>query len=139
MDGAAALPMPVFFALSGTLVYEWFSDYDEAGAIGANFVVSALVLPPTAAITSSLGQEASPLSEQSATAIVLLLAGTLTASAAGRPFYQLALTSTRNDNGTVTMFFLLIPAISALISWPLFRARPRSMCSRTECDSLPSH
>ncbi|RBP04152.1 hypothetical protein DFR50_14025 [Roseiarcus fermentans] len=119
-----ALPMPVFFALSGTLVYEWFSDYDEAGAIGANFVVSALVLLPIAAIRSGLGQEASRLSEQSASAIVLLLAGTLAASAAGRLFYQLALTSTKNDNGTVTMFFLLIPAISALISWPLSRWIP---------------
>ena len=46
-----ALPMPAFFALSGTLVYEWFSDYDEAGAIGANFAVSALVLLPAAAIS----------------------------------------------------------------------------------------
>ena len=119
-----ALPMPVFFALSGTLVYEWFSDYDEAGAIGANFVASALVLLPAAALNSNLGREASHLSEQSAMAIVLLLAGTLAASAAGRLFYQLALTSTRNDNGTVTMFFLLIPAISALISWPLSRWIP---------------
>ena len=119
-----ALPMPLFFALSGTLVYEWFSDYDEAGAIGANFVVSALVLLPAAAVSSNLGQEASRLSEQSAGAIMLLLAGTLAASAAGRLFYQLALTSTKNDNGTVTMFFLLIPAISALISWPLSRWIP---------------
>ena len=114
-----ALPMPVFFALSGTLVYEWFSDYDEAGAIGANFVVSALVLLPAAAFNSSLGQEATHLSEQAVMAIILLLAGTLAASAAGQLFYQLALTSTKNDNGTVTMFFLLIPAISALVSWPL--------------------
>jgi drug/metabolite transporter (DMT)-like permease len=117
-----ALPMPAFFALSGTLVFEWFSDYDEAATIGANFVVSALVLLPAAAINS--GQASLHLSEQSATAIVLLLAGTLAASAAGRVFYQLALTSTKNDNGTVTMFFLLIPAISALISWPLSRWIP---------------
>ncbi len=119
-----ALPMPAFFALSGTLVYEWFSDYDEAGAIGANFAVSALVLLPAAAISSTLGQAASQLSEQSVMAVVLLLAGTLAASAAGRLFYQLALTKTKNDNGAVTMFFLLIPAISALISWPLSRWIP---------------
>jgi len=119
-----ALPMPIFFALNGTLVYEWFSDYDEAGVIGANFTVSALVLLPVAAINSPLGPEMSHLSEQSAIAIVLLLAGTLAASAAGRLFYQLALTETRNDNGAVTMFFLLIPAISALISWPLSRWIP---------------
>ena len=90
-----ALPMPIFFALSGTLVYEWFSDYDEAAAICANFAVSALVLLPAAAISSRLGQEPSHMSEQSAIAIVLLLAGTLAASAAGRLFYQLALT--RNE------------------------------------------
>ena len=119
-----ALPMPVFFALSGTLVYEWFSDYDEAAAIGANFAVSALVLLPAAAVSSSLDLGPSHLGEQSTIAILLLLIGTLAASAAGRLFYQLALTSTKNDNGTVTMFFLLIPAISALISWPLSRWIP---------------
>ncbi len=118
-----ALPMPAFFALSGTLVYEWFSDYDEAAAIGANFTVSALVLLPAAAISTTLGQ-ASHVSEQSALAVVMLLAGTLAASAIGRLFYQLALTETKNDNGAVTMFFLLIPAISALISWPLSRWVP---------------
>jgi len=31
----------------------------------------------------------------------------------------MALTATRNDNGYVTMFFLLIPALSALISFML--------------------
>ncbi len=76
-----ALPVPAFFALSGTLVYQWFSDYDEAAAIGANFSVSALVLLPAAAIGFSLGQAPSHLSEQSVMAIVLLLAGTLAASA----------------------------------------------------------
>ncbi len=119
-----ALPMPAFFALSGTLVYEWFSDYDEAATIGANFVVSALVLLPGAAISSGPGLASPHLSEQSAVAVALLLAGTLAASAAGRVFYQLALTFTKNDNGTVTMFFLLIPAISTLISWPLSRWIP---------------
>ncbi len=118
-----ALPMPAFFALSGTLVYEWFSDYDEAAAISANFTVSALVLLPAAAISSRLGQDLH-LSEQSVLAIVLLIAGTVAASAVGRLLYQLALTETKNDNGGVTMFFLLIPAISALISWPLSRWIP---------------
>ena len=119
-----ALPVPAFFALSGTLVYQWFSDYDEAAAIGANFSVSALVLLPAAAIGFALGQAPSHLSEQSVVAIVLLLAGTLAASAVGRLLYQLALTETKNDNGAVTMFFLLVPAISALISWPLSRWIP---------------
>ena len=43
---ALALPMPIFFALSGTLVYEWFRAYDEAAAIASNFLVSAAVLIP---------------------------------------------------------------------------------------------
>jgi drug/metabolite transporter (DMT)-like permease len=110
-----ALPMPAFFALSGTLVYEWFSDFDESAAIAANFVVSSLVLIPLALETSDFGR-ASHVSQQSAVAILLLLVGTLAASAAGRVCYQMALTATKDDNGYVTMFFLLIPAFSALIS-----------------------
>jgi drug/metabolite transporter (DMT)-like permease len=118
-----ALPMPAFFALSGTLVYRWFSDFDETAAIAANFVVSSLVLIPLAAATSDFGR-ASQLSPQSAMAILLLLVGTLAASAAGRVFYQMALTATKDDNGYVTMFFLLIPAFSALISLMLSRWIP---------------
>jgi drug/metabolite transporter (DMT)-like permease len=121
-----ALPTPVFFALSGTLVYHWFSDFDERAAIGANFVVSATVLLPAAVISPQLHQELR-LSEQSASAIALLLVGTLAAAAAGRLFYQLALTATQNDNGYVTMFFLLIPGISALISLPLSSYIPTLM------------
>jgi hypothetical protein len=33
--------------LSGTLVFEWFSELDEQAAIAANFVVSSLVLIPS--------------------------------------------------------------------------------------------
>jgi len=118
-----ALPTPAFFALSGTLVYRWFSDFDEPAAIAANFVVSSLVLIPIAALTSDFGQ-ASHLSQRSTMAVLLLLVGTLAGSAAGRVFYQMALTATRNDNGYVTMFFLLIPAISALTSFMLSRWIP---------------
>jgi drug/metabolite transporter (DMT)-like permease len=118
-----ALPMPAFFALSGTLVYQWFSDFDEPAAIAANFVVSSLVLIPIAALTSEFGQ-ASHLSEPSTMAVLLLLVGTLAGSAAGRVFYQMALTATKDDNGYVTMFFLLIPALSALTSFMLSRWIP---------------
>jgi hypothetical protein len=118
-----AVPMPAFFALSGTLTYEWFSDFDEAAAVGANFVVSTIVLLPAALFGAGLGA-ATRLSEQSTAAIALLLVGTLAAAAAGRIFYQLSLTATRNDNGYVTMFFLLIPGISALISLPLSKWIP---------------
>ena len=116
---ALALPMPVFFALSGTLVYEWFRDYDEGAAISANFVVSATILIPIALYVAH--GKSSALTAQDAPAIFMLLVGTLASSAAGRLFYQAALTATRNDNGFVTMFFLTIPAISAAVSWILSR------------------
>jgi drug/metabolite transporter (DMT)-like permease len=118
-----ALPMPAFFALSGTLVYRWFSDFDEPAAIAANFVAPAIILIPLAMVTSDFGQ-ASHFDQASAAAILLLLVGTLASSAAGRVFYQMALTTTKDDNGYVTMFFLLIPAFSALISWVLSRWIP---------------
>jgi drug/metabolite transporter (DMT)-like permease len=115
-----ALPMPIFFALSGTLIYVWFSDYDEGAAIAANFMVSAAALIPVAlGFAWRRGEMEFP--EVSATAILMLLIAVLSSSAAGRVFYQSALSATRNDNGFVTMFFLVIPALSALISWPLSR------------------
>jgi drug/metabolite transporter (DMT)-like permease len=114
---ALALPMPIFFALSGTLVYEWFRDYDEGAAIASNFLISAVVLIPVA-LWAAHGRT-TPLTADDAFAIFLLLVGTLASSAAGRLFYQAALTATRNDNGFVTMFFLAIPAISAVVSWAM--------------------
>jgi hypothetical protein len=53
-----------------------------------------------------------------------LLFGTLAASAAGRVFYQTALTATKNDNGYVTMFFLLTPVLTPLVCLPLSRLIP---------------
>ncbi len=113
-----ALPMPAFFALSGTLVFKWFPEFDEAASIGANFFVSAVILIPVASVSAHFGPSIR-FSEESAGAIGLLLVGTLAASAAGRLLYQKALTATRNDNGYVTMYFLMIPGVSAMISWPL--------------------
>jgi drug/metabolite transporter (DMT)-like permease len=115
---ALAVPMPIFFALSGTLVYEWFRDYDESAAIAANFVVSAAVLIP-AMLFLAHGSIVPRLGQVDAPAILLLLIGTLASSAAGRLFYQAALTATHNDNGFVTLFFLAIPGISAIVTWPL--------------------
>ena len=34
-----AIPIPIFFALSGTLVGKWFSGFDKSAAIAANFTV----------------------------------------------------------------------------------------------------
>jgi drug/metabolite transporter (DMT)-like permease len=113
-----ALPAPIFFTLGGTLVFKWFSNFEEAAAIAANFVVSSLILIPVALLASDFGRQ-SQLGEQSAAAILLLLFGMLASSAAGRVFYQLGLTATHNDNGYVSMFFLLTPALIALVSLPL--------------------
>jgi drug/metabolite transporter (DMT)-like permease len=113
-----AIPIPIFFALSGSLVGKWFSDFDESAAIAANFVVSSFVLIPSILLLPRF-DSAFSIDEQTFPAILLLLLGTLAAAAAGRVFYQVALTTTDNDNGFVTMFFLLIPALSALITVPL--------------------
>jgi hypothetical protein len=113
-----SIPMPIFFALSGTLVFKWFREFDESAVIGANFLISALALIPTTVIIANLAN-ASNIKDRPETAILLLLVGTLASSAAGRVFYQVALTTTRNDNGFVTMFFLMIPGIASLICIPL--------------------
>ena len=51
--------------------------------------------------------------------VILMIAGTIVAASVGRVLYQIALSVTGADNGFVTMFFLLIPALTALISIPL--------------------
>jgi len=50
-----------------------------------------------------------------------MITGTVVAASIGRVVYQIALTVTGNDNGFVTMFFLSIPALTALISLVLSR------------------
>jgi drug/metabolite transporter (DMT)-like permease len=113
-----AIPVPIFYALSGTLVGHWFSDFDEGATIAASFVVSSVILIPATIIMSSL-RPTVVIDGPTMYAILLLMLGTLAAAAAGRVFYQVALRNTGNDNGFVTMFFLLIPGITALISIPL--------------------
>ncbi len=122
---AYAIPIPIFFALSGTLVGRWFSEFDELAAIAANFIVSSLILiPATTLLITFTHADSQPMfssHEQELAAVLLLLIGTLAAAAAGRVYYQVALTTTGNDNGFVTMFFLLIPALSSAITLPLSR------------------
>jgi drug/metabolite transporter (DMT)-like permease len=118
-----AIPVPIFFALSGTLVGHWFSQFDEAATIAANFVVSALILLPSVFVIS-YREPPLLMDVQTTDAVLLLMLGTLAAAAAGRVFYQVALTATGNDNGFVTMFFLLVPGLSALVSVPLSRWIP---------------
>jgi drug/metabolite transporter (DMT)-like permease len=118
-----AIPVPIFYALSGTLVGHWFADFDESSTIAASFVVSAAILIPATFIMSS-ARMGVVLDGPMMYAIALLIIGTLAAAAAGRVFYQVALNTTGNDNGFVTMFFLLIPALTSLISAPLSRWIP---------------
>lgn len=113
-----AIPIPILFALSGTLVGHWFGKFDPAAAIAANFVVSAAILIPATVALLTL-HPAPAGREQAAAAIVFLVIGTLASAAAGRVLYQVALAATKNDNGFVTMFFLTVPGLTALISIPL--------------------
>lgn len=112
-----AVPIPIFYALSGALVGKWFSRFDDVAAVAANFLFSAIFIVPPSLFLAFRSTDMSP--ESAALAILLLLVGTLAAAALGRVTYQIALTLTGNDNGFVTMFFLLVPGISALISYPM--------------------
>jgi hypothetical protein len=111
-----AIPIPVFSALGGTLIGKWFAKYDESAAIAANFLVSTVALIPATVLILYLRSE---LQFDQLLAIVLMIVGTIIAASVGRVFYQVALTVTGNDNGFVTMFFLLVPALTGLISLPL--------------------
>jgi drug/metabolite transporter (DMT)-like permease len=116
-----AIPIPVLSALNGTLIGKWFAQYEESAAIAVNFLVPAAVLIPLTAFEIA-GRGGFSLSEWPA--ILLMMLGTIVAASIGRVLYQIALTTTGGDNGYVTMFFLLVPALTGLISWPLSRAIP---------------
>ena len=112
-----ALPMPAFFALSGTLVYRWFSDFDETAAIAANFVVSSLVLISLAAFTSDFGQ-ALHATEPADRGGSLLFLGTLAGSAAGRVLPN----GVDGDKGRQRLRHNVLPpdtGVSSLISFML--------------------
>lgn len=116
-----AVPIPILSALNGTLIAKWFAGYDERAAIAVNFLSPALVLIPLMGLTVA---RSGGLQSADAPAIALMIAGSLVAAALGRVVYQIALTKTAGDNGFVTMFFLLVPALTALVSWPLSMAIP---------------
>jgi hypothetical protein len=116
--GADRLPVPICSALGGTLVGKWFARYDESAAIAANFLVSTFVLIPAAGLILFLRSD---LHFGQAVPIILMIVGTVVAASIGRVVYQIALSVTGNDNGFVTMFFLSIPALTALISLVLSR------------------
>jgi drug/metabolite transporter (DMT)-like permease len=108
-----AIPVPICTALGGTLICKWFATYDESAAIAANFCVSALLLIPAVGCFLIWRSE---LDFGQFLPVIMMMAGTIVAASLGRVLYQIALNVTGNDNGFVTMFFLLIPALTALIS-----------------------
>ncbi len=113
-----AIPVPLCSALGGTLIGKWFANYDESAAIAANFLVANLLLIPACVVILYWRGE---LQFDQLLAIVLMIVGTIVAASVGRVFYQIALTVTGGDNGFVTMFFNLVPALTALISLLLSR------------------
>jgi drug/metabolite transporter (DMT)-like permease len=117
---ALALPVPALLALSATLMGKWFAKEDTMGVVAANFVVSAgLIMPGVALIAFWRGELAA--GPHPAIPILLLIAGTFMSAALGRALYQVALRVTENDNGFVTLFFLLEPALACFVSAPLSR------------------
>ena len=54
------LPVPILWALSGTFVGKWFSDFDDYACISVTFVMAAVVVIPIAlAIAYSPGGQQS--------------------------------------------------------------------------------
>ena len=108
-----AIPVPLCSALGGTLVGKWFGAYDESAAIAANFLTANVILiPGCLALLAWRGE----LQFDQLPAILLMVFGTIVAASVGRVVYQIALTVTGGDNGFVTMFLNLVPALTALIS-----------------------
>jgi drug/metabolite transporter (DMT)-like permease len=117
---AWALPVPALLALNATLMGKWFAKEDTMGVVAANFVVSAgLIVPGALLIAYRHGDLAA--GAQHPLPIALLVVGTLISAALGRALYQVALRVTENDNGFVTLFFLLEPALACFVSAPLSR------------------
>ena len=116
-----AVPIPILSALNGTLIGKWFYGYDERAAIAVNFLSPAVVLIP---LTGLAVAGSGAVHAADAPAILLMMLGSIVAASFGRVIYQIALTATQGDNGFVTMFFLLVPALTGLVSWPLSFAIP---------------
>ena len=110
-----ALPVPILWALSGTFVGKWFSDFDDYACIAVTFTMAAVVVIPVA-LAIAYSQSGLQLTTDALPALVLLALGTILATGLGRVLYQRALTITDNNNGFVSVFFLLIPAFTCLLS-----------------------
>jgi drug/metabolite transporter (DMT)-like permease len=113
-----AVPVPALYALSGSLIGKWFADFDDSATLAVTFVTAAAVLIPATLIYAAAHSDLQ-VGADSIPAILLLAVGTITSSALGRILYQVSLTVTGEDNGFVSMFFLIIPAATALLSLAL--------------------
>ena len=111
-----AIPVPLASALGGTLVGKWFASYDESAAIAANFLTANVILIPGCLAILYWRNE---LNFDQLEPVLLMIFGTIVAASVGRVMYQVALTVTGGDNGFVTMFLNLVPALTALISLAL--------------------
>ncbi len=108
------IPVPIGSALGGTLIGRWFAKYEESAAVAANFFVANVVLIP--ATVFILYRRSELEFDAQFVAVALMIAGTIIAASVGRILYQITLTVTGGDNGFVTMFWNLVPALTALIS-----------------------
>jgi drug/metabolite transporter (DMT)-like permease len=109
-----AIPVPLCSALGGTLIGKWLGEYDESAAVASNFLfANVLLIPATLFI---LYWRSELRFDNQFAALILMIVGTIVAASVGRVFYQIALTATGGDNGFVTMFFNLVPALTAVIS-----------------------
>ena len=90
----------------------------SSAAIAANFLsANVILIPGCLAILYWRGE----LQLDQLLPILLMIFGTIVAASLGRVMYQIALTVTGGDNGFVTMFLNLVPALTALISLVLSR------------------
>ena len=110
-----ALPVPVLWALSGSLVGKWFCGRRWSACIAVTFITAAVVVVPVT-LAVAYAQSGLTIKSDILPAIALLAAGTILATGFGRVLYQKALTVTDNNNGFVSIFFLLIPAFTCLLS-----------------------
>src|ERR1700734_1724543 len=113
-----AIPVPLCSALGGTLVGKWFAKYNESAAIAANFLTANVILIPGCLAILYWRNE---LNFDQLEPVLLMIFGTIVAASLGRVMYQIALTVTGGDNGFVTMFWNLVPALTALLSLVLSR------------------
>ena len=111
-----AIPVPLCSALGGTLVGKWLASYDKSAAIAANFLTANVILIPGCLALLYWRNE---LNFDQLEPVLLMIFGTIVAASIGRVMYQVALTVTGGDNGFVTMFLNLVPALTALISLAL--------------------